>query len=392
MKKAMLASAFIHFGLIVVAWVALSAQPEVNESDMEGVSVSIISMDMVSTDPSEMVTSSSQNMVSAGEQHEAMEVPEVTEAEPVTEEAVETAEAVEVETAQPVTETAVAETPVETVTETAESEELASAAVLTAAADPASKPVEAAIPQVVSEAATLVADTVAPSLSDPLEPLRTASISELTPETPAQKLPEALIKPVDAVEPVQEANLTPVVEPVEEVAEAAPVPLPRIVRKPVETPEPQKAEPKEQPKKTEPAKKPTTDAKPQKQPPTKQANLGNGGKSQADAAASTAKPSGGKGKVDNGGSAAVSKYPGIVQAKVVRAAKQKGKSGGVEVTVQFVVKSDGSVSNVALARSSGNAKVDKTALAAVQRAAPFPPIPADAGRSSWQFSVPIYFK
>ncbi len=386
MKRAMVASAFIHFGLIAGAWAALNMPPEVNESDAESVSVSIISMDMVSTEPSEMVTSSSQNLVSAGAQHETMEVLDATEAETVTEE---TVEAVEVEVAEPVAETPqdVAEAPpVETVTEAVDTEELASAAVLTAAADSV-QPVEAAIPQVVSEAASVVVDTVQPSQSDPLEQLRTASISELTPAEPAQKLPETLAKPVETIKPMQEANLAPVVEEIEETAETVPVPLPRIVRKPIE----KTAEPKEQPKKAEPAKKPA-DPKPQKQQPTKQANLGNGGNSDADAAASAAKASGGKGKKDDGGSAAVSKYPGIVQAKVVRAAKQKGKSGGVEVTVQFVVKSDGSVSNVVLARSSGNAKVDKTALAAVQRAAPFPPIPADAGRSSWQFSVPIYFK
>lgn len=417
MKKAMLASALIHLGLIGGAWVVLSAQPEVNEADAESVSVSIISMDMVSTEPSEVVTSSNTNMVSAGEEHEAMEVPEVAEVEPVTEEVVETAEAVEAEVAEPIEKAAVAETPtetikeapqevaetpppVETVTETAETEELASAAVLTATADSTSKPVEAAIPQVVSEAATIVADTVKPSQSDPLEQLRTASISELTPATPAQKLPETLVKPVDAVQPVQEANLTPTVEEVEETAETVPVPLPRIVRKAVEEPvEPKKAEPKEpaketpKKKKAEPAKTPPKEAKPQKQPPSKQANLGNSGNADADAAASK-KSGGGQGKKDDGGSAAASKYPGLVQAKVTRAAKYptkaKGKNG--EALVSFVVGASGSVSRVALARSSGNPALDDAALAAVNRAAPFPPIPEAAGRSSWAFTVPVYFK
>lgn len=396
MQKAMVASALIHFGLIAGAWVVLSAQPEVNEADAESVSVSIISMDMLSTEPSEVVTSSNQNTVSAGGEHEAAEVPEVAEAEPVTEEVVETAEAVEAEIAEPIAETVVAEAPTETIEETSETEELASAVVLTATAD-GSRPVEASIPQVVSEAATIVADTVKPSQSDPLEQLRTASISELTPAEPTQKLPQTLVKPVEAIKPVQEANLSPVVEEVEETAETAPVPLPRIVRKPVDEPaEPKKAEPKpkETPKKkAEPSKKPATEAKPQKQQPTKQANLGNGGNAEADAAASS-KPGGGKGRKDDGGSAAASKYPGLVQAKVTRSAKYptkaKGKAG--EALVSFVVGSGGNVSRVALVRSSGNAVLDDAAVAAVNRAAPFPPIPEAAGRSSWAFTVPVYFK
>ena len=391
MKKAMLASALIHLGLIGGAWAMLSTEPKVNESDMEGVSVSIISMDMVSSDPSEVVTSSKQNMVSAGKEHEAMEVPEVTQAEAVTEEIAETAEAVEIATAKPVERAEVIEAPPPTVAETSEAEHLVSAPVLTAVANSPTL-VEAAIPEVTSEAAIVVAEAVSPSQSDPLEQLRTASIEELTPPEPAQKLPETLVKPVEAIKPVQEANLSPFVEKVEETAETAPIPLPPIVRKPVE--ETAERKPKEPPKKkAEPAKKPPTEAKPHKQQPTKQATLGNGGKADADAAAS-AKPGGGKGRKDDGGSAAASKYPGLVQAKVSRSAKYparaKGKSG--EALVSFVVGSGGSVSRVTLARSSGNAVLDEAALAAVNRAAPFPPIPEAAGRSSWPFTVPVYFK
>jgi periplasmic protein TonB len=237
---------------------------------------------------------------------------------------------------------------------------------------------------------------VKPSRSDPLEQLRTATISELTPPEPVQKLPETLAKPGEAIKPVQEANLSPTIAEVEETAEAVPVPLPRIVRKPVEEPaEPKQAEPKpkeQSKKKAEPSKKPA-EAKPQKQAPSKQANLGNGGNAEADAAASS-KSGGGKGKKDDGGSAAASKYPGLVQAKVTRAArypaKAKGKDG--EALVSFVVGSGGNVSKVALARSSGNGVLDDAAVAAVNRAAPFPPIPEAAGRSSWAFTVPVYFK
>lgn len=382
MKKAMAASALIHFGLIAGAWAALNMPPAVDESDAESVSVSIISMDMVSLEPSEEVTQTNQNLVSAGEEHEATEVPEVAEAQPVTEKVLETAEAMEPETAERAVETA-AEAPAETIEEAPQ--DLASAAVLTAAAA-SPQPVAAPIPQVVSEATRVVVDTVRPSQSDPLEQFRAASISELTPEMPAQELPEALVKPVEAAKSVQEANLSPAVEEVEETAETAPVPLPRIVRKLVD--EQAEPKPKEQPKrKTEPAKTPA-ETKPQKQKPSRQASLGNGGKAEVDTAAS-AKTGGGQGKKDDGGSAAASKYEGQVQAKVNRAVKKISTGRGGRGILRFALGASGNVLSVSILDSSGDPAVDAAAVAAVNRAAPYPAIPAATGQSSWSFGLPF---
>jgi periplasmic protein TonB len=61
------------------------------------------------------------------------------------------------------------------------------------------------------------------------------------------------------------------------------------------------------------------------------------------------------------------------------------------VHVSFSVGANGGVSAIRIARSSGYAVLDEAALATVQRAAPFPAIPAGAGRSSWTFSVPLAF-
>ncbi len=265
---------------------------------------------------------------------------------------------------------------------------------LTAAADPVA-PVEAALPQLVDAAATVVADSVAPSLSDPLEEVRTATIAQLTPEPAIQQIPPALVKPVEVVKPLETASLAPVVE---DELQVAPIPKPRIVRKPVEAKvEPTKEPPREQPEE-KPAEKPKQAKKPaEKQPekkkPSQQASLGNGGNAEADSAASK-KSAGGAGKKNDGGSAAASKYPGMVQAKVTRAAKYPSKARGDngEALVSFTVGASGTVTKVALARSSGNDALDTAALAAVDRAAPFPPIPEAAGRSSWSFTVPVYFK
>ena len=61
------------------------------------------------------------------------------------------------------------------------------------------------------------------------------------------------------------------------------------------------------------------------------------------------------------------------------------------VVVRFTVLADGRVSGVGIGRSSGNAAVDQAWLATVSRAAPFPPIPAEANRSDWTFDVPLAF-
>lgn len=374
MKKAALASASIHLGLIAGAFVFLNLEPSIDETAAESVAVEIISVDMATSNPTEEISEATETLVSAGAEVEAEEVPETAEAEVLEVAEAEPAKAVEA-VAAPVEVAEIAPT---------ESEEIASAEVLTAAAD-AIAPVEAAMPQTV--AATVVADSVAPSQSDPLQEVRTATIAQLTPEPAIQQIPPTLAKPVDVVQPLETASLTPVVD---DELQVAPIPKPRIVRKPPEA----KAEPVKEPPKDQPTDKPKQAKKqPQKKPPSKQASLGNGGNAEADSAASK-KSGGGAGKKNDGGSAAASKYPGLVQAKVTRAAKYPSKARGDagEALVSFTVGASGTVTKVALARSSGNDALDHAALAAVDRAAPFPPIPEAAGRSSWSFTVPVYFK
>ena len=127
-------------GLIGGAWAFMQMGPIVSEMDAESVAVEIISMEMVTTDPSETVTTSNQTLVSAGAETEAMEVAEAAEAEPLEPEAVEPV---------PAAAAAAVFEPVEP----AESEEIASAQVLTATAETA-QPIAGEMPRVVSEAAT----------------------------------------------------------------------------------------------------------------------------------------------------------------------------------------------------------------------------------------------
>ena len=60
-----------------------------------------------------------------------------------------------------------------------------------------------------------------------------------------------------------------------------------------------------------------------------------------------------------------------------------------DVQVAFVVDAGGGVGGIRVIRSSGSPELDQAALAVVRRAAPFPPIPPQAGRSSWAFTLPL---
>jgi protein TonB len=95
------------------------------------------------------------------------------------------------------------------------------------------------------------------------------------------------------------------------------------------------------------------------------------------------------------GNAAVSNYPGKIVRKLRRALRYPAAAGSRRLRgvaeVRFVVSAGGDVGGVRLVASSGSPLLDKAALEAVRRAAPFPPIPAGAGRSNWPFTVPLAF-
>lgn len=202
----------------------------------------------------------------------------------------------------------------------------------------------------------------------PLEPL--AAIQP-------QKIEPAVQKPVESVQP--ETN-KPVETPLEQPVEAVPLPLarpepPTEVQKPIKRTETAKTEPRE--RKERPVKSGT--------------KAGAGGRSNANAQKGGAQTKG----AGTEGNAAVSNYPGKVARALRRAlrypsaAKRRRITGDVHVS--FVVSQSGGLSGVSIVRSSGSDILDAAALETVRRAAPFPPIPPEAGRSSWPFRLPISF-
>jgi len=375
MRWAIPASVGVHLGLIAAAWLFMQSRPEDPSLSEAAVAIDIVAVEEAMSTPSETISEESVNLVSAGMTQAA--------AEPEEAEAVEPVEVAVAQPAQPVAATV----PVTEAVEPAQSEAIASAAVLTALARTDS-PVAAPIPLVTADAAPTVAETVAPSDAPILERLeQTAKLAALQPVPEVQQLTTASIapltpaKPVESTIPVKVANLTPVEEVAEEVVDAPPVPAPRIVRKPVEA--------EEKPVEKKPVEKKKAEKPVEKKQAKQVASLGNGGESEADSAA--AKASGGTaGKVVTAGKGTLDAYQGKVRSKLVKAVrKPSGSYDGGEARVMFTLDAKGRVLSASLSRSSGDAKVDMAVLAAVERAAPFPPIPEGAGKSTWSFTFPL---
>lgn len=86
-------------------------------------------------------------------------------------------------------------------------------------------------------------------------------------------------------------------------------------------------------------------------------------------------------------------YPGEIIARLRRALRYPSAARGAsgQAVVTFTVSASGAVTSIGLVSSSGNASLDQAAIDTVRRAAPFPPIPAAANRSSWPFTLPLAF-
>ena len=316
--------------------------------DIEGsaVEVEIIAMQTVATNEvSEVQSDATQSMVSAGgEVIEATEPETLDPVEPEQATQPETAEPVETEAVETVEPTPLEEVKVAEVTEPAPPVQQ----------DEPVKPVEMAP---VETAPLLASTAITPEPLEAAQP-ETAEAIE-TPDTPQITSPENEV--VEAVDP-----------------DAPPVPKTRTVAQRQEPTYPKEpAKPKaETPKKQEPQK-------------PKPNQGGNGGNSNADAQARASVASQ-QGTGPQGNGAALTKYQGQVLSKIRRALRNyRGPRGNGELVVQFVASANGTASGISVISSSGNAGFDAAAVDIIRRAAPFPPIPADAGTNSWTFKMPF---
>ncbi len=251
------------------------------------------------------------------------------------------------------------------------------------------------VPVAMASLEPVTPDTIRPVVQEPVEmrsvaeampvretvEARPAKVLEPEPGLPVlatavNRLRPASVAVAPAV-PMQVASLEPMiaVAAVEAEASDVPMPMPRIAERPERVEPVRKTQPKKVVAKTKPPAKQKT--------ATRAANQGgNGGNNSANSRASAARSS-----------AAVGNYPGKIVSKLRRALRYpKGGRISGEAHVQFVVAANGRASSIRVVRSSGDARLDAAALETVQRAAPFPAIPAEAGRSNWTFTVPLVFR
>ncbi|OJF94349.1 cell envelope integrity protein TolA [Pararhizobium antarcticum] len=217
--------------------------------------------------------------------------------------------------------------------------------------------------------------------------------SEVAAETPSDIPPvEAdIILPADEMPPVAvaEAEVTATVPPVETVVPE---------KKPEQKPEPEKVEKRKEIKKPEPKKqKPVKKNASRPKAGEAGAAVASQKKGQVDGA-ETAKASTSQGKKgafwQQSGNASVSNYKGKVRSKLARAFRypSKARQGVTGVPwVRFTISASGAVRGLTISKSSGSPILDEAALSAVNRAAPFPPIPEGAGKNSWDFLIPMKF-
>ena len=228
---------------------------------------------------------------------------------------------------------------------------------------------------------TPVQEAVETPVQEPLQQVAEVQPQDIKPQeiAPVEELAIQPLTSAEAIAPVNEA-------PEETVAAIEPVPVPDMRPKdlPVKVAE---AKPVQPVKKTQ-TKKPEAQRQPSTQKGKSRANAVQGAGGAADQVAS-------QGSSENQGRSTVlgnsdrTNYKGQVQRALQRAMRRVRSRDAGLATVSFVVSKDGSVSSIRISRSSGNPQVDEVALELVRRAAPFPPIPAEEGRPTWNFNVPV---
>lgn len=260
------------------------------------------------------------------------------------------------------------------------------------AAQPVEQAQEPAATEPVDEAPT---DRAREPPLQPAEPASRPEASEPQAAEPAEPIPgDIAIAALLPTEPsaVQYPSDSAAIEPVEEpddpvTPQSAPCPTPRPEQ--VAAAPRREAQPREAPDRKE------------EQPKRTAAGAGgsaeqNARRGSADGSSQARQASSGvSGRSREAGNAAASNYPGKVYAKLRRSlrypAEARRKRIRGEVHVRFTVSRSGGVGSVSVARSSGSSVLDGAAIDTVRRAAPFPEIPAAAGRSSWSFTVPLAF-
>jgi protein TonB len=93
------------------------------------------------------------------------------------------------------------------------------------------------------------------------------------------------------------------------------------------------------------------------------------------------------------GSAAVSNYPGKVGSRIRRSVRvpteYKRMAALMNVRVHLTIGARGDLASLSVVRSSGIPELDSAVTEGVRRAAPFPPLPSEWGKTSWSFTQDV---
>ncbi len=215
-----------------------------------------------------------------------------------------------------------------------------------------------------------------------IEPSRTEGLIPPSPVEKLQAVEPALVVSQPAPEAVEQPAPKPAeasIRPVETTQSFAPVEELEVV--PTPTPKPEQKKPRKVSKRKQTTAgsskaKSTANAKSGSQNGKESAKAATTGKSQKTSSSS------------NSGNAAASSYPGKVYARIARTRlRNAGAKGAAQV--RFTVSPSGQAVSVSVARSSGNAEVDRAAVAHVKRASPFAKPPPGA---QTRFVIPIEFR
>jgi protein TonB len=215
--------------------------------------------------------------------------------------------------------------------------------------------VETAVPEEVTETSEVVPETVEPTA----EPT-TAEAEEVIPDIVEAPLPEVAVA-------------VPEPRPVEEEAEPKP---PAAERKPVQEPKPvAKAKPVE---KAKPAEKPKEVVKaPPKKKPSPKADVARTKSGQnAPKASASAGNQGSKGSTMSPAT-----WKSRVYAHIARGKRSLKGRRGSEVVVRFSFDNSGNVLSASVVGSSGDPKLEQSAVAMVLRRSPIPAPPAGVSRT-----------
>lgn len=235
------------------------------------------------------------------------------------------------------------------------------------------------------------------------QPIETVTPQPIEPETAKALAPESVpeaIEPMIAETPiVPEPTAPEVVAVMPEVVAALPAPRPIV--------EPQ---PEKKAVEAKPEKKAERSGQPEKVRQPKKAEIRNAEMKKAakrEKAVKAAEPKVTKAEaapapksaasVESRASKAKSVSPARWQSRVVawlnRHKRYPHGAGGEQgmVSVAFAINASGSVLSVRVARSSGNAELDKAALDMVRRASPVPAPPPEIAQSRMNLAVPVQF-